>query len=267
MIPRYSQTPPQPQQDRTVTVMPASPDFVRALALAMFFVLAGCATKTAQPTPERRAQAVIADPIRTDQDRRMDASRNPADFLPFTGVEPGMVVLDVSAGAGYTSQLLALSVGPTGKVFAQRPAPGDALTRRLAEHPQANLVAVYRPFEDPVPPDAPGLDLVTLVNNYHDIVYQPIDRAKMNQRLHAALKPGGRFVIVDHSAKAGTGISVARTLHRIDRDVVVAEVTRAGFVLEAEGQFLRNPSDTREVPSGDGRINTDKFVLRFVKPR
>jgi predicted methyltransferase len=72
---------------------------------------------------------------------------------------------------------------------------------------------------------------------------------------------------VDHSAKPGTGVSVARTLHRIDRDVVVAEVTQAGFVLDAEGRFLSNPSDTRDISSGDGQINTDKFVLRFVKPQ
>jgi predicted methyltransferase len=250
-----------------MTVNAAPPCVARGLTLALLLVLAGCATKPAQPTPEQRAQAVIASPIRTDQDRRMDASRKPAEFLPFTGVQPGMVVLDLSAGAGYTSQLLALSVGSSGKLFAQRPSPGDALTKRLADHPQANFVPVYRPFEDPVPSDTPPLDIVTLVNNYHDIVYQPIDRAKMNQRVHAALKPGGKFVIVDHSAKPGTGISVARTLHRIDRDVVVAEVTQAGFVLEAEGQFLRNPSDPRDVPSGDGRINTDKFALRFVKPK
>ena len=197
----------------------------------------------------------------------MDASRNPAQFLPFTGVTPGMVVLDVSAGGGYTSQLLALSVGPEGKVYAQRPQPGDALTKRLADRPQANFVPVYRPFEDPVPADAPKLDLVTLVNNYHDIAYLPVDRAKMNQRLFAALKPGGRLVIVDHAAKPGTGTSVARTLHRIDEAVVIAEVTQAGFVLDGEGQFLRNASDTREVSSGDGQVMTDKFALRFVKPR
>ena len=88
----------------------------------------------------------------------------------------------------------------------------------------------------------------------------------MNQRLYAALKPGGRLVVVDHSAKAGTGTSVARTLHRIDEAVVVAEFRQAGFVLDAEGQFLRNPADARDVSSGDGQIMTDKFVLRFVKP-
>lgn len=237
------------------------------VALTVLAALAGCATSTPVPPPEARAQAVVASPIRTDQDRRMDASRKPVEFLPFTGVAPGMMVMDVSAGGGYTSQLLVLSVGPTGKVFAQRPAPGDALTKRLADHPQANFVPVYRPFEDPIAPDAPKLDLITLVNNYHDIVYQPIDRAKMNQRLFAALKPGGSFVIVDHSAKTGSGTTAARTLHRLDRDVVVTELTQAGFVFEAEGLFLRNPADKREVSSGDGAVDTDKFVLRFVKPK
>jgi predicted methyltransferase len=235
--------------------------------LVAVFLAAGCATTPPQQTPQARAQAVIASPIRTDQDRRMDASRNPAQFLPFTGVAPGMIVLDVSAGAGYTSQLLALSVGPEGKVYAQRPQPGDALTKRLADRPQPNFVPVYQPFEDPVPANAPKLDLITLVNNYHDIAYLPVDRAKMNQRLFAALKPGGRLIIVDHAAKAGTGTNATKSLHRIDEAVVVAEVTQAGFVLDAEGQFLRNPSDNREVSSGDGQILTDKFVLRFVRPR
>ena len=231
-------------------------------------VLLGCASTqmSAGPTAEERARAVIANPMRTDQDRTMDASRNPAEFLPFTGVKPGMMVLDVSAGAGYTSQLLALSVGPTGKVWAQREQPGAALTKRLADNPQSNFLPVYRPFEDPVPPDAPKLDLITIVNNYHDISYLPVDRAKMDQRLFAALKPGGHLVVVDHSALPGTGITSGKTLHRIDEQVVVSEFKAAGFVLDAEGQFLRNAADTRDFSSGDGRVMTDKFVLRFVRP-
>jgi predicted methyltransferase len=237
-------------------------------AVFVLSALAGCSSMPADNprAAAERAQAVIASPIRTDQDRRMDASRRPAEFLPFTTVKPGMHVLDVAAGGGYTSQLMALSVGPTGKVWAQRVTPGEAMTKRLADAPQSNLVVVLRPFEDPVPQQAPKLDLITLVNNYHDITYLPVDRDKMNLRLFAALKSGGKFIVVDHSAKTGADISSGKTLHRIDQAIVVAEVRKAGFVLEAEGDFLRDPADTREVSSGDAKIPTDKFALRFVKP-
>ena len=197
----------------------------------------------------------------------MDAERKPAEFLPFTEVKPGMHVLDVSAGAGYTSQLLALAVGPGGALWAQTPKPGATLTKRLADHPQANFVVVERPFEDPVPDQAGKLDLVTLVLNYHDITYLPVDRAKMNARLFSALAPGGHFVVIDHSSRSGKGVSEGKTLHRIDEAVVLDEVRKAGFVLEAEGDFLRNPADTRDEPSSNPKVPTDKFALRFVKPR
>lgn len=212
-------------------------------------------------------ESIIASPIRTDRDRQMDAARHPAEFLSFTQVQPGMRVLDVSAGAGYTTQLLALAVGPTGTVWAQSPRPGAALLKRLEDRPQKNITVVQRPFDDPVPDEATGLDLVTLVLNYHDITYLDVDRARMNARLFAALKPGGRYVVIDHSGRSGTGISEGKTLHRIDEAVVLDEVRRAGFVLDAEGSFLRNPADARDATSNEPKVPTDKFVLRFVKPR
>ena len=247
---------------------PAIPAGWVSLVIGLLAALGGCSTMPAEDpriTAERN-QNVIESPIRTDQDRRMDAARHPAEFLSFTTVKPGMQLLDVSAGAGYTSQLLALATGPTGTVWAQREQPGTALIKRLNDHPQTNLLVVIRPFEDPVPDQAPKLDLITLILNYHDITYHPVDRAKMNQRLFAALKSGGHFVVIDHSAKAGADIAVGKTLHRIDEAVVLAEVRKAGFVLEAESDFLRDPADTREQSSGDAKIPTDKFALRFVKP-
>lgn len=240
-----------------------------ALALiAWMSVLSyGTVAKAADSTAAGpNVHSVIASPVRTDQDRKMDAERKPAGFLPFTQVKPGMQVLDVSAGAGYTSQLLALTVGPTGRVWAQSPKPGEALAKRLTDHPQPNLIVVARPFDDPVPPDAPKLDLITLALNYHDITYLDVDRAKMNQKLFAALKPGGHFVVIDHSGRSGTGITEGKTLHRIDEAVVLSEVKKAGFILDAESDFLRNPADTRDQPSSQPKVPTDKFALRFVKP-
>jgi predicted methyltransferase len=237
--------------------------FSIAVAAAAFALAAG-GTHAADP-PAGAYAKIVADPIRTDQDRKMDASRRPADFLPFTQAKPGMMALDVSAGGGYTSQLIALAVAPTGKLWAQAPRVGPTLQKRLADHPQANLIVVERPFEDPVPPDAPPLDLITIVNNYHDITYLPVDRAMMNARLYAALKPGGYLIVVDHSGRPETGINEGKTLHRIDEGVVKAELIQAGFVLEAEGQFLRNPNDPRTESSNNPKEPTDKFALRFVK--
>lgn len=229
----------------------------------------GCTTAPAVDTKaaQARNEAVVANPLRTDQDRRMDAARHPVEFLAFTQVQPGMRALDVAAGGGYTSQLIALAVGPTGMLWAQAPRPGPSLVKRLEDHPQANFVVLARPFDDPVTADAGNLDLVTIVLNYHDITYLPVDRARMNQRLYAALKPGGRLVVIDHSGRSGTGISEGQTLHRIDEAVVRSELAQAGFVLEAEGALLRNPADTRDESSNNPKTPTDKFALRFVKPR
>ena len=236
-------------------------------AAAALAALCACTTTPEGETAIAAYETAISSPIRTDQDRSMDAERHPREFLAFARVQPGMRVLDVSAGAGYTSQLLALAVGPEGTVFAQAPKPGPTLLKRIADHPQSNLVVVARPFDDPVPDNARGLDLVTLVLNYHDITYLPVDRARMNAQLFAALKPGGHFVVIDHSARKGTGISEGKTLHRIEESVVLDEVRRAGFVLETESGFLRNPADPLDTRSTGAKIPTDKFALRFVRPR
>jgi predicted methyltransferase len=123
-----------------------------------------------------------------------------------------------------------------------------------------------KPFDDPIPDNAPRLDLITLIMNYHDIAYMPVDRQKMNRRLFDALKRGGHLVILDHSAKPGSGISVARTLHRIEEKVVLDEERKAGFKLEQESNFMRNPADPRDKAFFNMTIPTDKFALRFVKP-
>jgi predicted methyltransferase len=244
------------------------------LSMALFAVLglAWAVNSLAAPQLDD-SQAVIdsykqavASAIRTEEDRGADAKRKPLEFLEFTKVRQGMRVLDVAAGGGYTTQLLALVVGSNGTVWAQGTQSRAALEDRLAHHPQPNIIPVIRPFENPVPDDATKLDLITIVMNYHDIAYMPVDRAKMNQRLFNALKPGGHLVVLDHSAQVGSGISAAKTLHRIEEKVVVDELQQAGFKLEQVGDFLKNPSDPRDQAFFDMQIETDKFALRFVKP-
>ena len=235
-------------------------------ATALLSALCACAVNAPREAgvPSETYRALLADPVRTERDHRMDESRHPLELLQFAEVRPGMRVLDVATGAGYTSQLLALAVGPSGKLWAQTPRPNDALKERVAAHPQADFIVVTRPYDDPVPPEASPLDLVTLVLNYHDLTYLIVDRDAMNRKIFAALKPGGHYVIVDHSAAPGTGVTANKTLHRIDEKFVIDEVKRAGFALESEGDFMRNASDPRTGPSSKPPPS-DKFALRFVK--
>lgn len=241
---------------------------IMAAALGPALWVGGCATRGdegARAAKEAYRQA-IASPLRTEQDRAADARRKPLDFLEFAQPRPGMHVLDVSAGDGYTTQLLALVVGDKGAVWSQTPAMRPHLAQRLKDHPQANIIPVLQPFDDPVPHDAPPLDLITLVFNYHDIANLPVDRVQMDRRLFNALKPGGHMVVLDHSARAGRGANDTWTLHRIDEALVVSELEQAGFRLEATGDAFRNPADPRTQRIFDMTTPVDNFALRFVRP-
>jgi len=238
--------------------------FVRTALLLSSAVMIVPLASAADGAPQY--QAAISSPSRTDADRKDDAKRKPAEFLAFAQVKPGMKVLDVVTGGGSTSELLALAVGPGGEVWAQSAKPSEALAKRLAEHPQANLHPVVAPFDNPVPSGAGPFDLITLVMNYHDIVNAGTDREAMNKRLYDALKPGGHFVVIDNAAKTGAGLNDTKTLHRIEQSTLVAEVTKAGFVVDSTSDYLHVKDDPRDQPffKMDGRPD-DKFAVRFVK--
>jgi predicted methyltransferase len=249
---------------------------------AALAVLAACASSTASsdksaPDARARAQSLVDAPDRTDRDRALDPGRKPADTLAFVQVSPGMRVGELGAGGGYTTELLARAVAPDGVVYAQNP---DAFLQnflkevwpaRLARPAMKNVVRVDREFDDPFPPEAKDLDRIVMNVMYHDVSYMGVDRDKMNRAIFTALKPGGEFILIDSSARPGTGTNDAKTLHRIDEQVVKDEVQKAGFKLQAEGDFLRNPQDPRDWNSSPGaaaerRGTSDRFALRFVKP-
>jgi predicted methyltransferase len=232
---------------------------VRALVLAL--LLSGCA---AAPLSGETISRLLADPQRSAADRTNDLRRKLAEMLAFIGVRPGMRALDVSAGGGYTSELLARAVGPQGTVYAQSGKPSPRLLQRRSAAP--NMVVVARPLEDPAPPEARDLDLVTLMFNYHDLGHLGIDRARLNRAVFAALKPGGMYVVADHAGRPGTGISESGTLHRIEESFLRSEVEAAGFRLAEEGRFLRNPNDPRDRETPDPAQPKDEFVLKFVRP-
>jgi predicted methyltransferase len=277
--------------------------------LAVLGMLAACAQAPAPDAPldSQHATQLLVAPDRTPADRTNDLRRKPEQMLPFIGIRPGISAVDISAAGGYTTELLARSIGPGGTVYGQsRPRPvgarppapaaaegnsnpgvvaasapaaspprtsAQALAERIerlrsAGVPSARIVPVERPFEDPIPAEvADGrIDLVTLMFNYHDLGYLGVDRARMNQAIFRALKPGGLYVIADHAGRPGTGISESGTLHRIEEAFLRSEVEAAGFRLAEEGMFLRNPNDPRDRNTPEPPQPKDEFVLKFVKP-
>jgi predicted methyltransferase len=236
-------------------------------ALLGSLLTVSCATTENRPsgaTPDYAS--IVRSPDRSAADREADARRLPEQLLAFAGVKPGMRVLDIGAGGGYSTELLARAVGPQGKVYAQNARQRDALDERLQTPAMKNVTAVIRPFDDPAPPEAKNLDLIAMFFVYHDTTFQPVDRAKMNKAFFEALKPGGYLVITDHSAKAGDGATVGKSLHRIEEATLRQEVETAGFKLAAQSDFLRNPADPRDAPFFNMNTVTDQFALKFVKP-
>jgi len=214
---------------------------------------------------------------RSTDDKALDAGRKPGQMLAFFGIQPGMKVAEIGAGGGYTSELLARVVGPAGKVYGQNSPlilekfANVPWTARLSKPILRNVVRADREFDDPLPPEATGLDAVLCVLIYHDTVWLGVDRDKMNKAIFASLKHGGVYGIVDHSAAPGAGLSAVKTVHRIEETTLKAEIEQAGFKLVDEAAFLKNPSDTRDwndspKEAGERRGTSDRFVLKFQKP-
>jgi predicted methyltransferase len=239
--------------------------------LVSLSMLAGWSVASAQDGKAPDYEAIVASADRSDADRLTDQRRQPAKMLAFTGVKAGMKVLDMGAGAGYSTELVARAVGPGGGVYAQESAAvmervKDKFDIRAQQPAMKNVVHVIRNYDDPVPPDVSGLDLITFFFAYHDVTYMPVDRAEMNKKMFAALKPGGFLVIADHSARAGDGTTVGKTLHRIEESTLRREIEAAGFKLATEADFLRHPEDPRDAAVFRPQVPVDEFVLKYQKP-
>lgn len=243
------------------------------LALSISLILGG--TALAAPIPANITKA-LADPARPATDVARDAARHPAELLAFAGVKPGAQVADFIIGGGYFTRILSAAVGPKGHVTAYQPAEFIQFQASYGE----NLKTVAAAYKNITPlssslqvMDLPDkLDLVMTVQNYHDLHLGPFPKdtaAKINAEVFKSLKPGGVFLIVDHAATAGSGISAADTLHRIDIAAVKSEVEAAGFKLAAESSMLAVSADPHTANVFDPVIRgkTDQFVLKFVKPR
>jgi predicted methyltransferase len=223
----------------------------------------------------------ISDSGRPAKDIQLDGQRLPAEMLAFSKVKPGETVVDVWPGGGYWTRLFSDVVGPKGKVWAYVPAeiagfksdPVGLAKAVAAEPGRGNVEELSDPLATPPPAQFQNtIDVVWTFENYHDMhdsFMHGADVGAWNTAVYKLLKPGGYYIVVDHAAEAGSGLSHTEDLHRIDPAAVRAEVEKAGFVFDGETKVLANPDDPKTAKIIDPAIKgkTDRFALRFRKPK
>jgi len=259
-----------------------SPGQVMAIAFAVSAFAFGNITFAAGgPAPDVSAAlaAAVADSSRPDSDTTRDADRKPEQTLAFSGIKPGDQVADYVADSGYFTRLFASVVGSKGHVYAVEPTAFfkfEHFVKAVAElqsyavtHPNVTVTTAGA-LEGVKFPEK--LDLFWISRNYHDLHDEfmgPVDIAAFNKAVYSALKPGGAYVILDHSAALGAPANVTETLHRIESSTVRREVEAAGFTFDSESSILANPADPRSARVFDATIrgHTDQFILKFRKPK
>lgn len=229
-----------------------------SLALAAV-VVAGCAATSAPNYGE-----ILTNLSRPEAERNIDGVRKPDEVMAFYGVKRGDRVADLFASRGYYTAVLSQLVGREGLVYSANATPRPELHERVKQPSMANVRVIDGPFDKVALPQDGSLDFVFIHLDYHELAREM--RTAMNQRVFAALKRGGAYGIVDHSAARGRGDQDAKTFHRIEKELVIREGQAAGFRLEKEGNMLSRADDTRDFSVTKLRDRSDRFVLKFVKP-
>jgi predicted methyltransferase len=225
------------------------------------FILAFVAA-CAATAPDYKTILTSAD--RPDADRKLDEVRKPHEVMAFYGVKKGDKVGDLVAARGYYTAVLSHVVGPEGVVYSANQTARPELHERVKQPSMKNVRVIDGPFDKLALPQDGSLDFVLIHLDYHEVA--PDVRVAMNRRVFGALKRGGTYGVVDHSAVEGSGDRDAKTLHRIDKRLVIKEVTSVGFRLDKEGTMLSRPDDTRDFSVTKIRDRSDRFVLKFEKP-
>lgn len=208
---------------------------------------------------------------RPDAARARDAGRKPAHILTLAGIEEGDHVAELTSFGQYYTPMLVDAVGPTGMVemydlpvLAAFQEGGVGRAGQAFADARANVNYTIVEYNDISLPA--GLDIVFNILSYHDFPAMGVDPATLNAHVFNALKSGGRYVVVDHAAAPGSGWDVAGSIHRIEKRVIVDEVTAAGFVLAADSDVLAHPEDDHSSMVFAMRGDTDRSVLVFRKP-
>jgi ubiquinone/menaquinone biosynthesis C-methylase UbiE len=157
----------------------------------------------------------------------------PDEAIRLLQIPKGAAVADIGAGSGYVTMLLAAAVGPSGRVYANdlQPQMLEILRRRLASQHVSNVTLVQGSDEDPNLAAA-SIDLALMVDVYHELSRPQA----MLQKLRAALRPGGRLVLLEYR-KEDPAIPI-KFEHKMSIHEAKAELEAEGFRLATVDESL-----------------------------
>jgi predicted methyltransferase len=226
-----------------------------------------------------RYSDAVAHEGRPAGDVQRDGIDHPAEVLRLSGIHPPMVVADFLAADGYYSELLSYLVGPKGRVYLLNNDAYDKWSERQWEGRVERLPNVVHETVavEHLGLPAHSLDAILLIKVYHDLYWHPdegpwpkdIDAQAVLTEIARVVKPGGILLLVDHSAKPGTGSADGGRLHRIDEQYARRDFEKHGFQLIHTSDVLRRPDDPRDLITYKGEMvgKTDRFVMVFRRKR
>ena len=223
---------------------------------------------------------------RLEADLERDIRSKPESVLPWLQIKPGDTVVDIFGSGGYYSELIAPLVAPSGRVLLLNNAGFEAwginiLNDRFNGRDPGKIERkIIGGITLELAPES--IDAALMVMAFHDLYVtpkdyngeayvptgEPADAEHFLGQVLAALKPGGRFVIVDHAGRDDMDREAVLDLHRIQEDFTKNQLSRNGFNFVASDNALRNPHDDRTQIVFDPEVKgqTDRFILVFEKP-
>ena len=225
---------------------------------------------------------------RLAHDLSRDERSKPEEVIPLLAIQPGDRVADIFGGGGYYSELLASVVGDNGEVILHNNDGFEAwgingLNDRFASGRDPGNITRHTRSGVNLDLEEDSLDAILIVMAFHDLyvipkrydgnAYVPVGKPANTRyflsQIFSALKPGGRFVVVDHSADARMDLEILTDLHRIEESFARQEIESAGFKFIKSSEALRNPLDDGSLIVFDLDVQgkTDRFVFAFEKPK
>ncbi len=234
------------------------------------------ATESFDKTQQALEEAIQAE-IRSDKEKLRDANRRPIQTLKFFGFRSDMKVIELFPGGGWYSKILAPTLKQNGEFYVALGSGGvennlfgkkgfekaKALkTGAIMSRPEGSRFYQISDFSF----SNVNADMVLTFRNYHN--FDKASRQLINQQVFKALKPGGIFAVVDHTRRHMQKLD-NENIRRVDPVLAIKEIQQAGFELVDYSDLHYRADDQLLYEVGRKTVtgNTDRFTLKFVKPK